>query len=889
MKKKLFSLLTLLLIGISGGWGQTTLFNMEISTSVGDIRLDAGATVDLNTTTHLSALSGGSITLKNGSSSNNQKLIGSENSERHIRLTNDAHCAIITLSNNTLAQGDIISFTGNANVEISITKTNTRATTIQTSSKAYTIPAASPLIGESTIYIWKGGGNTYIKTLTITRPAPAGPTLNVSPSTQASGFAYETGAGPSSKQTYTVTGTNLSTTITATLSNTDAYEMRTGENAYAAGPLTGLASGTAVDVRLKAGLSADDYASNLTFSSTGADSKVVALTGTVSDPKTATVTTISSAGITNLDIKSGTAAGILTATVTPDGASALASPTITWSSDDETIAKVGASTGVVTLVAVGTAHIKATYDGDETYSGSYDTYEIVVTDSRKSVTLSFSSASIVDYNYDGETLTAPTLTAKDQNDNTIDLSELPELSFAESHASGDATVTVDAETGVITGSNTFGTSTITVSFAGNANYKAATSKSYTVTRAPMLYQVKFDNGFEAFIEEGTKKVKVYYMAGTNAPSQTGTIKKASDYSAEVSGGNVILTKDTHTKTYEIVATAVTPFEGAGKQTFTAVPSYVASAYGYDSTKKLKYSKKANLDESKTDWTREAKGNSRLYFFVGAATNAVLTESNVAERNIEVYVNGVKDGTITKITKNGTITIALNNDNLNMIEIQSNQTSGDGGFKDITLTAPKKSVSVGANGYTTFACTSALDLTDANRPTGLKAYKGKRTGASITFEKLDQTVPAEEGLLLLGETKGGTYYIPVAASGTTVEDNDLIGVTSPVAKQSSTTGNYYFVMKKATNESDDLTFAPLSTESAVTIPAGKAYIEVPYGDLTGAHELTFTFEDASGDVTGIAEVSNKKVFNGDFYNLAGQKVAQPTKGLYIVNGKKVIIK
>ena len=68
-------------------------------------------------------------------------------------------------------------------------------------------------------------------------------------------------------------------------------------------------------------------------------------------------------------------------------------------------------------------------------------------------------------------------------------------------------------------------------------------------------------------------------------------------------------------------------------------------------------------------------------------------------------------------------------------------------------------------------------------------------------------------------------------------------------------------------------------------AGKAYL-----DLSGisANELKVDFGE-SGDVTGIAEVSTKKKFNGAFYNLAGQKVAQPTKGLYIVNGKKVIIK
>ena len=34
---------------------------------------------------------------------------------------------------------------------------------------------------------------------------------------------------------------------------------------------------------------------------------------------------------------------------------------------------------------------------------------------------------------------------------------------------------------------------------------------------------------------------------------------------------------------------------------------------------------------------------------------------------------------------------------------------------------------------------------------------------------------------------------------------------------------------------------------------------------------------------------RNVGNETFYNLNGQKVQNPTKGLYIVNGKKVIIK
>ena len=201
-----------------------------------------------------------------------------------------------------------------------------------------------------------------------------------------------------------------------------------------------------------------------------------------------------------------------------------------------------------------------------------------------------------------------------------------------------------------------------------------------------------------------------------------------------------------------------------------------------------------------------------------------------------------------------------------------------------------SATVGKNGYTTFASPYALDLTDANRPDGLKAYKATRDGANISFAALNQTVAPGTGLLLLGETKDGSYDIKVVASGDAIYGNALIGVTSITPKQSIENDTYYFVMKKAADAESALEFLPLSTSSAVTIPAGKAYIEVPNSAFDGgAQELSFTFDDEAGDVTGIAEVSTKKAFNGEFYNLNGQKVAQPTKGLYIVNGKKVVIK
>lgn len=73
-------------------------------------------------------------------------------------------------------------------------------------------------------------------------------------------------------------------------------------------------------------------------------------------------------------------------------------------------------------------------------------------------------------------------------------------------------------------------------------------------------------------------------------------------------------------------------------------------------------------------------------------------------------------------------------------------------------------------------------------------------------------------------------------------------------------------------------------NVASAPADIVYLNVA---ASSRESLTINFED---EATGVNEVRGKKEEGRDeFYNLAGQRVAQPTKGLYIVNGKKVIVK
>ena len=80
---------------------------------------------------------------------------------------------------------------------------------------------------------------------------------------------------------------------------------------------------------------------------------------------------------------------------------------------------------------------------------------------------------------------------------------------------------------------------------------------------------------------------------------------------------------------------------------------------------------------------------------------------------------------------------------------------------------------------------------------------------------------------------------------------------------------------------------LTPNEDTTLKSLRCYFTVPVA--TAARSLTFDV-DEEGNTTGVADINRETITNnGDFFNLAGQRVAQPTKGLYIVNGKKVVIK
>ena len=114
---------------------------------------------------------------------------------------------------------------------------------------------------------------------------------------------------------------------------------------------------------------------------------------------------------------------------------------------------------------------------------------------------------------------------------------------------------------------------------------------------------------------------------------------------------------------------------------------------------------------------------------------------------------------------------------------------------------------------------------------------------------------------------------------------LVGVTSDTPITQTDGDNTNFILTVNTVNGDVATpkFYKVNNAEGNTVRANRAYLQIP--TATAAREY-FWFDD---EATAIDAVRQEQTFAGEAYNLAGQRVAQPTKGLYIVNGRKVVIR
>ena len=650
-----------------------------------------------------------------------------------------------------------------------------------------------------------------------------------------------------------------------------------------------------------------------------------------SDPSVATTITIDDSGITNTNMFVGTAAGSFSATVLA-GDQTVEGATVTWSSATPSVATINETTGEVTLVAAGSTVITASYAGvANQYRSSSKDYSLNVIN--------------VDPNSPGTEINPYTVAqaraAIDAEDGVIGVYAkgiVSEIVTAYNSQYGNISYNISADG--LTSSDQLqayrgkgiGGAKFTSAYdiqIGDEVVVFGNLKKYNDTyefdtdnqlvslkrQEKTVPQLLLEDDFSMEVT-ATKLVTDLYITDSNGEV---TVTSSKPSVAKIENGELVaLSKGSTTLTISIAATdtykptsgtinvtvnvknAVQP-EGAGAGGFSLVTDAstlkagdkllivnqdVDNAIGTDDSKNnrpavgvtVKDGKIAEIAQDVQIITLEGETDA-WYFNVG--DDAYLYASSNSSNQLKTSKKEtVGDNGKAKISiEDNVATIIFQGSNARN-DIRYNPNNGSPIFScyassNATFTKPliyrqdaatSFDITIGDAGWRTLVTAQDVIL-----PQGLTAY--------VVTATEDDKVTLQEA----GSIKANNPYILNGAKGTYTLSIAL-GVKAPAENllqiSTESTGNGVYVLAKP--DGNEVGFYKWAGNS---LGAGRVYLPAP---SAGAPEfLGFVFD---GETTGVKAIENGRLaIDNAVYNLAGQRVANPTKGLYIVNGKKVIIK
>lgn len=161
------------------------------------------------------------------------------------------------------------------------------------------------------------------------------------------------------------------------------------------------------------------------------------------------------------------------------------------------------------------------------------------------------------------------------------------------------------------------------------------------------------------------------------------------------------------------------------------------------------------------------------------------------------------------------------------------------------------------------------------PADVKAYYVSAKGTEATMTAIDaKAIPANQGVILTSETGDAVTMVPAASETAATITGNQLGHSAGAAK-TLTAGEGYILG----NGTEDTAFYPCKAGS---LPSNKAYL---LGN-GGENAIVMNFGNA---VTGINTIAAPASAKAPIFDLSGRRVVKATKGLYIQNGKKVIVK
>ncbi len=194
-----------------------------------------------------------------------------------------------------------------------------------------------------------------------------------------------------------------------------------------------------------------------------------------------------------------------------------------------------------------------------------------------------------------------------------------------------------------------------------------------------------------------------------------------------------------------------------------------------------------------------------------------------------------------------------------------------------------------NGYATYYNGSY----DTTIPEGIKAYWAESVeNGAVTLTEIGEVIPAKTAVVIAGTLTNYAQASVLSSSADSEYTDNLLHSQSTTAEISAQEGYYYYMLTTGLNDDILGFYWGAADGGAFSSKANKAWLEVSQTEATNA--LSIKFKDKDDETTGISSIEvdgeGNSLNNGAIYTIQGVRVSNMNqKGIYIVDGKKVLVK